>query len=93
MEFANRSLSETDVTNLVCPASPSAVIPMAAASAATTRTATGQIGSSMVPLLRVAPWVLMAPPFSSGPLEDLCLMRRPYGGGFVRSVPARTDRW
>jgi hypothetical protein len=51
-------------------------MPIAAATAATTSTATGQIGSSMVPRLwRVPPWALRAPSFLLfGPSRETCLM-------------------
>ena len=69
VELASRSASVTTVTG---PAGaivsvPRVESPITTAVAARTTTAAGQIGMWTVPLLRVAPWVLMAPPSSSDP--------------------------
>ena len=66
LELARRSASVTTVTGRA-----GAIVsvsrvesPITAAVAARTTTATGQIGMWTVPLPRVAPWALMAPPSS-----------------------------
>ena len=88
-EFANRSLSDDRRHEPRLPGAPERRRhPDGRGERGDHETATGQFGSSMVPLLRVAPWGLMAPPFSSGPLrvplpDEATLRRRlrPVGAG------------